>query len=125
MSNVSVGVILIPACCTSEHVAKEVVLNVICFSKSVSNFIFKTAENKMNLQEYQAVKIRWEKAKLAQARIDGELKNLKETAKKLYSVNSLKELENKVKETSELVDTLNKEIDEELQELEKLMAVTS
>jgi len=79
----------------------------------------------MNLQEYQAVKIRWEKAKLAQARIDGELKNLKETAKKLYSVNSLKELENKVKETSELVDTLNKEIDEELQELEKLMAVTS
>lgn len=79
----------------------------------------------MNLQEYQAVKVRWEKAKLAQARIDGELKNLKETAKKLYSVNSLKELESKVKETSELVDTLEKEIDEDLQELEKLMAVTS
>jgi hypothetical protein len=79
----------------------------------------------MNLQEYQAVKVRWEKAKLAQARIDGELKNLKETAKKLYSVNSLKELESKVKETSELVETLEKEIDEELQELEKLMAVTS
>lgn len=69
--------------------------------------------------------MRWEKAKLAQARIDGELKNLKETAKKLYSVNSLKELESKVKETSELVETLEKEIDEELQELEKLMAVTS
>lgn len=79
----------------------------------------------MNLQEYQAVKVRWEKAKLAQARIDGELKNLKETAKKLYSVNSLKELESKVKETSELVETLDKEIDEELQEIEKLMAVTS
>lgn len=79
----------------------------------------------MNLQEYQAVKVRWEKAKLAQARIDGELKNIKETAKKLYSVNSLKELESKVKETSELVETLEKEIDEELQEIEKLMAVTS
>lgn len=79
----------------------------------------------MNLQEYQAVKVRWEKAKLAQARIDGELKNLKETAKKLYSVNSLNELESKVKETSELVETLDKEIDEELQEIEKLMAVTS
>lgn len=79
----------------------------------------------MNLQEYQAVKVRWEKAKLAQARIDGELKNLKETAKKLYSVNSLKELESKVKETSELVETLEKEIDEDLQEIEKLMAVTS
>lgn len=79
----------------------------------------------MNLQEYQAVKVRWEKAKLVQARIDGELKNIKETAKKLYSVNSLKELESKVKETSELVDTLEKEIDEELQEIEKLMGAAA
>jgi len=77
----------------------------------------------MTLQEYQAVKIRWEKAKLNQARIEGELKNLKETAKRLYQVNSLKELEEKTKATSELVTKLDQEIEEALEEIEQLMGV--
>lgn len=78
----------------------------------------------MTLQEYQAVKVRWEKAKLNQARIEGELKNLKETAKRLYQVNSLKELEEKTKATSELVTKLDQEIEEALEEIEQLMAVS-
>lgn len=70
------------------------------------------------------MKVRWEKAKLNQARIEGELKNLKETAKRLYQVNSLKELEEKTKATSELVTKLDQEIEEVLEEIENLMGST-
>ena len=54
----------------------------------------------------------------------GELKNLKDTAKRTYGVNSLKELEEKAKQTNELVEKLNKEIDQDLEEIENLMKGT-
>lgn len=78
----------------------------------------------MTLQEYQTIRQKWDRAKLAQARIEGELKNLKDTAKRTYGVNSLKELEEKAKQTNELVEKLNKEIDQDLEEIENLMKGT-
>lgn len=75
----------------------------------------------ISMQEWEGIKNRYEQAKLKQARLEGELNSLKETAKTKYKVNSTKELADKVYQTKQTVDQLEAEINKDMDEIVKIM----
>lgn len=75
----------------------------------------------ISVQQYEGIKNRYEQAKLKQARLEGELNSLKETAKTNYKVNSLKELTEKINKSKETIDALEMEINKDIDEIVAIM----